>query len=203
MHLNEVYFQFKTHYQKSFGEKAYLGDFIDLTGTEDIIKSVERIPIFPYGINNPVRLTTIQVIDLIHREIGVDISIIPIGDSSALFEAKQKKNENPLLAFFRVAFSLLLIFCGSALAVMYFHSDVNMIEVHQTVYYLISGQRTDNPIILSLSYSLGIGMGIAIYFEVFERMNNKKNPGPLELEMYQSKKEMHDYLMDQEGEKET
>ena len=195
---NRVYFQFKTHYLKFSGEKAHLGDFIELTGEEEARMRIERIPIFPYGISTPTRLTAIQVIKLIHQEAG-DVVVSPVGESSALFEPKQKKKENPFLVFLRVAFSMVLLFFGSALAIMYFHSDVNMIEAHQRVHFLISGQETDRPVLLTVSYSLGIGLGIAIYFEVFKKLKDRKNPGPLELEMHQSEKELQDYIKDQEG----
>ena len=196
----KVYFQFKTKYKKAGGEKANLGDFLELTGTEQIKQKIERIPVYPYGISNPVRLTAIQVIAAIHEELGDDLDIEPVGESSALFEPEQKKKDNPLFKAIRVLFSMMLLFWGAVLAIIYFHSDVNMIETHQMVYYLISGQKVERPVLLNIAYSAGIGAGIAVYFEIFEKLKNKKNPGPLELEMYQSEKELHEYLMDQEGE---
>ena len=195
----KAYFQFKSYYQKASGEKAFLSDFIELTSKEEIKQKIDRIPIFPYGINSPIRLTAIQVITWIHQELGYDLVIEPIGESSALFEPMQSKKENPLLIVLRVAFSMILLFFGSALAIMYFHADVNMTEAHQITYYLISGQKVDNPALLSIAYSVGIGAGIAIYFEIFEKLKNKNNPGPLELEMHQAEKELYDYLKDQEG----
>ncbi|NLB41642.1 MAG: hypothetical protein GX815_05170 [Clostridiales bacterium] len=199
MQSYKAYFQFKAYYQKTSGEKAHLGDFIELTSNDEIKEKISRISIFPYGINSPIRLTAIQVIALIHQELGYDVVIEPIGESSALFEPMQAKKENPVLIVLRIAFSMLLLFFGSALAIMYFHADVNMTEAHQITYYLISGKKVENPALLSIAYSVGIGAGIAIYFEIFEKLKNKKNPGPLELEMHQAEKELHDYLKDQEG----
>lgn len=198
MECHQIYFQFKPFYRKYPGEKAYLGDFIELSAAEEIKRKIEQIPIFPYGISNPVRLTAVQIVRLINQEID-NVSLIPIGESSALYEPIQKKKENPLLVFLRVVFSALLLFFGSALAIMYFHSDVKMNEAHQLIYYLISGEKVNKPVLFSISYSIGIGAGIAIFFEVFNKLKNKDNAGPLELEMHQSEKELRDYLRDQEG----
>ncbi|HHU49696.1 MAG: stage V sporulation protein AA [Caldicoprobacterales bacterium] len=202
MGSNEVYFQFKPYYQKQSGQKANLGDFIELSAAEDIKKRIENIPVFPYGISRPVRLTSVQIIGLIKQEIN-NISVTPIGESSALYKPAKRKKENPLLVFLRVAFSMLLLFFGSALAIMYFHSDVNMNEAHKMIYYLISGEKVSRPVLFSLSYSVGIGAGIFIFFEVYNKIKNKDNPGPLELEMHQSEKELRDYLRDQEGKKQA
>ena len=45
MGSNEVYFQFKPYYQKQSGQKANLGDFIELSAAEDIKKRIENIPV--------------------------------------------------------------------------------------------------------------------------------------------------------------
>ena len=194
----EVYFQFKPFYNKQPEEKAYLGDFIEMTASHEIRQQIERIPVFPEGISKPVRLTSVQVIGLIKQEVS-NISVIPIGESSALYQPVKQEKENPLLVFLRVAFSMLLLFFGSALAIMYFHSDVNMNEAHRMFYYLISGEKVSSPILFSFSYSIGIGAGIFIFFEIYNKIKDKDNPGPLELEMHQSEKELRDYLRDQEG----
>ena len=199
---SDVYFQFKPYYKKYSGEKALLGDFIDLAGPEDIKQRIGRIVVFPYGIDGPVRLTAIQVVELIQQEVN-GISIEPIGESSALFEPKQKKKDNAVLMFLRVAFSMVLLFIGSALAIMYFHSDVSMKEAHKNIYYFISGKSASNPVLLSVSYSIGIGAGIAIFFDIFSKFKNKDNPGPLELELHQAEKELKYYRRDQEGKKDT
>lgn len=109
MAMIEAYFQFKPFYNKQPEEKAYLGDFIELSAAEDVKQKIEEILVFPYGINKPVRLTSVQIISLIKQQIS-NIIVIPIGESSALFQPVQQKKDNPLLAFLRVAFSMLLLF---------------------------------------------------------------------------------------------
>ena len=202
MESYEVYFQFKPFYQKKSAERALLSDFIEVSAAEEIKKQIDRIIVFPHGINAPVRLTAIQIVQLIHQAVN-RVSVIPIGESSALYEPVQEEKDNPLLVFLRVAFSAVLLFFGSALAIMYFHADVNMKEVHQTVYQFISGKKAAQPVLFSISYSIGIGAGIAIFFEVINKLKNKENPGPLELEIHQADKEIRDYLRDQEGKKEN
>ena len=41
MGSNEVYFQFKPYYQKQSGQKANLGDFIELSAAEDIKRELK------------------------------------------------------------------------------------------------------------------------------------------------------------------
>jgi stage V sporulation protein AA len=198
----EIYFQLKPDYGKSPGEAARLGDILELSGPVSAKEMIEHIPIFPEGIFGPVRVTAIQVIDLIHQD-DENITVNHIGDSSVLYEPRQQKKENPIMVFLRTAFSMLLLFFGSALAIMYFHADVNMNQAHGMMYYLISGEKVKNPVLFSVSYSVGIGAGIAIFFDLFRKIKKKDNPGPLDLEIHQADKELKDYLKDREGKKQS
>jgi stage V sporulation protein AA len=198
----ELYFQLKPYYKKYPGEAARLGDILELSGPASIKEKIERIPVFPNGISKPAKVTAIQVIELIHQ-VESDITIIHIGESSVLYEPIPQKKENPVLVFLRTAFSLLLLFFGSALAIMYFHSDVNMNQAHSMIYYLISGEKVKTPVLFSVSYAIGVGAGIAIFFDIFQKIKNRDNPGPLELEIHQADKELKEYLKDREGKQQS
>jgi stage V sporulation protein AA len=202
MDNHDVYFQFKSYYNKYPSEPAHLGDFIELTGPEEIINKIKQISVYPYGISSPLRLTAVKVIQLIHEHVG-NVRVNTIGESFTLFEPRQQRQKKTISVFLRIAFAMILLFLGSALAILYFHSDVNMKEAHQAVYHFISGEKTDSPALFTVSYSIGIGAGIAIFFDVPEKLKNRNNPGPMELEMHQSEKELKEYISDQEGKKET
>ena len=165
-----------------------------MSAAEEIKQKIEQILVFP-TLYKPMRLTSV-VVGLIKEQIN--ISIIPIGESRIIPTCATKK-ENCCWYFYE-KLSRIATF-GSALAIMYFHSDVNMNEAHQMIYYLISGEKASKPTLLSIAYSIGIGAGIFIFFEVYNKIKNKDNPGPLELEMHQSEKELRDFLRDQEGKK--
>lgn len=197
MKTPEIYFQLKPYYNKAPGEAATLGDILEISGPQSIKERIEQIPVFPNGISKPVKVTAIQVIDLIHQA-EPDIAIIHIGESSVLYEPIQQNKENPVLVFLRTVFSLLILFFGSALAIMYFHADVNMHQAHSLVYYLISGEKTKAPVLFSVFYAIGVGTGIAIFFDIFQKLRNRDNPGPLELEIHQADKELKEYLKDKE-----
>jgi len=197
-----VYFQFKPYYNKLPGETALLKDIIDLTSPAPIKEQIDSIVIFPNGISGSTRVSAIQVIRLITSKTE-NIILNLIGDSAILYEPKQTSKGNPLFTFLKVAFAFVLLFVGSALAIMYFHADVNMNHAHEMVYYLISGERVNRPYLLSVSYSIGIGIGIAVFFNVFNIKGKRNNPGPLELELFEGEKELKDYLVHLEGKEES
>ncbi|HZK34218.1 MAG TPA: stage V sporulation protein AA [Bacillota bacterium] len=192
---NKVYFQFKSNLNKLPDEPVYMSDIITTSGQESITNTINKLPIFPNGINNAVRVSAIDIVYLIDKELkNSDISVYPIGVSELLLEPKQQHRTNRFLGHIKLLFALLLLFFGSGLAIMYFHSDVDMKGTHSQLYYLLSGERRENPIVFSIPYSIGVGVGIAVYFKIYGRKNKKNDPGPLELEFHQNKKELQDYL---------
>lgn len=77
----------------------------------------------------------------------------------------------------------LLLLIGSAMAIMNFHSDVNMPAVHRQVYRLLTGHEAERPLWLQVPYSLGVGLGIALFFKLVREKGHRLEPSPLELEM--------------------
>lgn len=196
----DIYFQFKSDFNKAAGEQISMGDIINISGPKDIKGKISKILVFPNGINCPTSLTAIDILQLIREKLNNEsISIHLIGDAKVLLEPKKQDTSSKLASYIKLVFALLLLFVGAGLAIMYFHSDVNMKEVHSQLYYLLSGEKNENPLIFSIPYSIGLGLGIAIFFKAFSRGEKKANPGPLELEFYQNKKELEDFLKNSGG----
>ncbi|HPT78796.1 MAG TPA: stage V sporulation protein AA [Candidatus Atribacteria bacterium] len=192
-----IYTQFKTGFRAEPGKPVLIGDILDISCPPGLKDKVVRIRVFPEGIKRPVKLSAVQIVDIITSEIG-DAAINHMGNTNILLVPSKQQKENRLFAYIRLILAMILLFLGSALAIMYFHADVNMKEVHRLISRLINGDRAASPLLFSIPYSLGIGIGIGVFFNVFSGKDKKSRPGPLELELHQSKRELHDYLIDME-----
>lgn len=190
---NIVYFELKSVLNKNSGEKIILSDIVEFSSPSEYKDKIGSIVVFPDGINNLVKITAIQVVKLIMEKVR-DVAVIPLGSSQVILRPISKAG-NPVFNIIKVLGASLLLFLGSALAIMYFHADVNMKEVHKSVYYFITGSMSDRPMVLNLSYSVGLGVGVALFFDVFKIRKKKKNPGPLELELHQNELELNSYLI--------
>ncbi len=89
----------------------------------------------------------------------------------------------------------LLLFVGAALAIIYFHEDVSMQQVHQRLYYMVTGESNKKPLLFQIPYSLGLGLGMILFFNhVFQKRINEE-PSPLEVEMFQYQQSLDQYVM--------
>lgn len=114
-----------------------------------------------------------------------------IGAAQSIVEVYIKKKRLKPLFFILVWF---LLFIGAALAIMNFHEDVSMQAVHQRLYKIITGKSNDYPLLLQVPYSLGLGLGMVLFFNhVFKKRINEE-PSPLEVEMFNYQQSVDRYV---------
>lgn len=180
------------------GEKILLyhvADFVtDCDRTEEIRNLLVYIPRPEDG--NRVVIDLMQVVRLL-KKVDPFFDIQNMGPEQTLVHLSEvKKSPNLLLVIF-VWFTL---FIGSGLAIMNFHVDVSMLEVHQRVYELITGERVQHPYIIQIPYSIGIGLGMLLFFNHLFRKRFNEEPSPLEVEVFLYQQNVDQYtIIEQRG----
>ena len=66
---------------------------------------------------------------------------------------------------------------------MAFHNDIRINKVFVKVYEMISGQASDGFTILEVTYSIGLAVGIIVFFNHIGGRRITKDPTPIEVEM--------------------
>jgi stage V sporulation protein AA len=95
----------------------------------------------------------------------------------------------------------IILFVGSGLAIMNFHTDVSMQEVHERIYYLVTGRHENQPLILQIPYSIGIGTGMILFFNHLFKKRFNEEPSPMELEMFLYQEAIDQYVINDEKQK--
>ena len=141
----------------------------------------------------------LSVIDLIQvlKQKYPDAMISNVGETDILIEYLPKAEvRNRWLTGAKVAFVAAVLFIGSATTIMCFHTDVQMPMVFQNVYYMFYGENRDMPAILSVPYSIGLGVGIIMFFNHFSKFSLTEDPTPIEIEMTTYEKENNASVID-------
>jgi stage V sporulation protein AA len=114
-----------------------------------------------------------------------------IGASQTIVEILyEKKKLSPLL--FSVVW--LLLFIGAGLAIMNFHEDVSMQQVHQRIYKIVTGKSNEQPLLLQIPYSLGLGLGMVLFFNHLFKKRINEEPSPLEVEIFNYQLDVDQYV---------
>lgn len=86
-----------------------------------------------------------KIIEIIKQK-AAHIQINLLGSGQTLVEIIYEKESTS--DFFGLVW--LLLFIGAALAIIYFHEDVSMQQVHQRLYYMITGEFKAQPLLFQI-----------------------------------------------------
>lgn len=81
---------------------------------------------------------------------------------------------------FRMALAFLFLMIGSALAISWFHADVNMIEAQKSLYRLITGEEVKSMWMITLPYAAGVFLGVSLFYAL---LGKKHTVSPLEIKL--------------------
>jgi len=174
-----------------------MGDVCQIYWDGEREEAIKRMPIYrvkPQD-GNLIIIDIMQVIQRLrsaYPEVELDIQ----GAPQLIVEVlNPKKNANPVL----VVLVWLLLFVGSGLAIMNFHTDVSMLQVHQRIFYLITGQENKQPLWLQIPYSIGIGLGMILFFNHIFKKKINEEPSPLEVELFMYQQSLDQYYIQHEN----
>ena len=86
---------------------------------------------------------------------------------------------------------------------MTFNNDANVTDVFAKFYEMIIGTRADGPTILEASYSVGLALGILLFFNHFASWKITVDPTPIEVEMRLYEENLNKTLIKNGGRKEA
>jgi stage V sporulation protein AA len=170
-----------------------LQDIAQVIADEEFYQKIIAIPIHKITKqdNNIVIIDVMKVINLISTYYPkADIQII--GPSQTIIEVESKKKGVSIPLFILI---WLLLFFGAAMAIMNFHEDVSMKAVHQHIYTIITGQYNPHPLIFQIPYSIGLGLGMVLFFNHIFKKRINEEPSPLEVEMFNYQQNLDQYVI--------
>ena len=174
-----------------------LGDICQVYWDGKREEAIRRIPVYrvlPED-GNLVIIDIMQVIARL-RSTYPETELEITGASQIIVEVQTERKRPKVIL---VALVWLLLFIGSGLAIMNFHTDVSMPEVHQRIYSLITGEESKHPLWLQIPYSIGVGLGMILFFNhVFKKKINEE-PSPLEVELFLYQQNLDQYYIQHEN----
>lgn len=140
-------------------------------------------------------ITVIDIINIINNS-AKGSTISNVGEIDTVVEYRKNLEQNNYWKWTKIIGIIIILFAGSATAIMSFHSDVQMAAVFENYYYIFFKKKIENPIIINLPYSIGIAVGIIVFFNHFCGKKITSDPTPIEVEMTEYEKQIEDNIID-------
>ena len=111
------------------------------------------------------------------------VDVTHIGEPNFILTYEDPRQKNTWISWCKTILVGILTFIGTAFSIMTFHTDIGVRELFLDVYTRFLPQMTPGFSVLEISYSIGIGLGVVLYFNHFGRRKFTQDPTPLEVEM--------------------
>lgn len=166
-------------------EDVYVKDIGKMTCTDEhILAKVKSIKLHHFK-NGEQKRTVISILKVIEEieKVLPNVSVENLGETDVLIEQVDvDKHKGPVQAV-KIFFVSAISFFGTAFTIMAFHNDIGINKVFSKVYEMVMGEASNGYSILELSYSIGLAVGIILFFNHIGGRRITKDPTPIEVEM--------------------
>lgn len=191
-----LYIRLRKHVCVRRGESIYLGRIAQLLVDPDYEEPLRNMLLHnPNDCEgNKILIDMMLIVKIVKKQYPF-LQIEHFGEPHCLVEICESRKPPNLL---QIAAVWLLLFIGSGLAIMNFHADVSMAAVHQRIYQLLTGKWAEHPLLLQIPYSIGIGIGMIVFFNHLFKKKFNEEPSPLEVEMFLYQENVNMYVVTEE-----
>lgn len=145
----------------------------------------------------------ITVFDIIKsvNQLKEDWEMVFLGDSDMIVEYDLATKKSRTTEAIKLVLVCILVFFGAAFTIMAFNNDISITGVFEQVYLQATGRRKPQVSELEVAYSIGLFLGITVFFN---HVGNKKltnDVTPIEVELNKHNKDRMDTIISMEEEK--
>ena len=156
------------------------------------------MPVIVLDAKNPGRYV-MSVSDLLKKiqKLEPSIDISPIGETDFIITYRISSATGKIFRYVKILFVCLVSFFGAAFSIMTFNNDVDMGSLFSQFYTLVTGKSSSGFTILEISYSIGIGLGVLIFFNHFGHLKLSDDPTPMQVQMRTYEDDVNRTLIEQ------
>ena len=111
------------------------------------------------------------------------MEVVNLGAPDIIVTFEKEKQASKSVEIMKVVLVSFITFVGSAFSIMSFNNDVDVTKLFAQIYEQFTGEVKTGLTVLEISYSIGIAIGILVFFNHFGKKKFSVDPTPIEVEM--------------------
>ena len=135
-------------------------------------------------------ISGIKLVEMI-QQVDPRAEVANLGEQDVIIDYQPKVHQIGKLDWIKTAFVCLIVFFGGAFAIMTFNNDGSVSDIFKDVDKLVVGNATElssekkssGVMILEISYSVGLILGVTLFFNHFGKRKVTLDPTPIEVQM--------------------
>jgi len=143
---------------------------------------MKALKVYHFGKEEKKRcvISVLKLIELMEQECP-NIMVQSVGEPDVLVEWISVKKHKGWQQWLKIVVVCLVTFCGTAFTIMAYHNDVGINDVFTEVYRMVMNREPGGLNVLEVSYSIGLALGIIVFFNHIGGRRITKDPTPIEV----------------------
>lgn len=177
----DIYIKLKEKLIKTESVNVRLSDLCDVVCDDKKVNDI----IITTLIKDEYRNYSVSSVEIIKKILNYnkDMKVNVVGLTETIIEYKKKEKQNKLLNYMKTFIVCVILFAGASTAIMSFHNETALPDVFDTYYKMFFGYESNNQLIIHIPYSIGLAIGIIVFFNHVFGKRFSEDPTPIEVEM--------------------
>lgn len=181
-------------------KRVNLGDICEVYSHDAALaKEVRKIELFHIEKAEKQKIA-VSVLYLIQKisDVKKDVTVVNVGEGDFVIEYMPPTPQKKWKGQVKAALVSVVVFFGSAFTIMTFNEDANVSETFMRIYTEVAGMQESNGW-LEVSYSIGLPLGILLFFNHFSSAKLSADPTPLQIQMRQYEQQENATIIENEA----
>lgn len=166
-------------------QNVTLGDILEIECSDSaVLAKVKTLRILKIREEKEQRfvISVLKIISCIHEQYP-RIEVQNLGEEDIIVTYENQKTPPVFWHIIKTIFVAAVIFCGAAFSIMAFNNDVSVTKLFDQIYQMVMGKESNGFTVLEVTYSMGMAIGILIFFNHFGKKRFTVDPTPMEVQM--------------------
>lgn len=166
-------------------QNVTLGDILEIEYSDSaVLAKVKTLRILKIREEKEQRfvISVLKIISCIHEQYP-RIEVQNLGEEDIIVTYENQKTPPVFWHIIKTIFVAAVIFCGAAFSIMAFNNDVSVTQLFGQIYQMVMGKESNGFTVLEVTYSMGMAIGILIFFNHFGKKRFTVDPTPMEVQM--------------------
>lgn len=139
--------------------------------------------------------SVMKLIELIGKEYP-NVEVNNIGEIDFVVEYRKNGEPAKWMQILKAAVLAFITFFGGAFTIMAFNNDVGVPELFSKFYFQVMGTESNGFTELEIWYSIGLSVGVLLFFNHFGNKKITHDPTPVQVEMRKYEKDIDDTFIE-------
>ncbi len=179
-------------------EDVFLRDICSLRcADKNISAKLNSLKVHHFGEKDPKRhvVSTLRLVELM-EEACPQITVQVIGETDVLIEYVTHGDTPGWVQNVKTVAVCLVSFFGTGFTIMAYHNDIGINDIFTEMYRMIMNAEPGGVNALEVAYSVGVALGILIFFNHAGGRVITKDPTPIEVAMRNYEKDVDNALIE-------